>query len=65
MAKAKQRAGRKKAAGKVKKIARRKPVARKKAVKRKPVAAAPAATSPMLRPVVIPGAWPFPMGSKP
>ena len=31
--------------------------AKKTAVKRKPAAAAP-------RPVAIPGAWPFPMGSK-
>jgi hypothetical protein len=72
MAKAKKRtgkkksAGKKKAAGKKKKsAARRKPAARRKAARRKPppvkAAAAPAAP----RPVVIPGAWPFPMASKP
>jgi hypothetical protein len=53
MAKAKQRVGKGKAK-KIRKTARRKP-----AGKRKP-AAAPAAP----RPIVIPGAWPFPMGSK-
>ena len=61
MAKAKRRVGKKKAAGKKKKVARRKPAAKRKSVKRKPAAIAPMAP----RPVVIPGAWPFPMGSKP
>ncbi|HSB48449.1 MAG TPA: hypothetical protein VLD15_02945 [Burkholderiales bacterium] len=55
MARAKRRAGRKAAAKK--KPARRR--AKQAAAKRKP-AAAP--TAP--RPVVIPGAWPFPMGGK-
>lgn len=59
MAKAKKRAGKKRAAKKKKKVARRRPAAKHKAVKRKPAAV------PMARPVVIPGAWPFPMGSKP
>ena len=53
MAKAKRRVGKKKAAKKKKTVARRKPAA-----KRKPAAA------PLQRPIVIPGAWPFPMGSK-
>ncbi len=57
MSKAKRRAGKKKAAKK--KAVRRKPAAHRPAA-RKP--AAPTATP---RPVVIPGAWPFPMGSKP
>lgn len=35
-----------------------KPAARKPAAKRKPAA-------PASRPIVVPGAWPFPMGSKP
>ena len=52
MAKAKKRVGRKKAAKKKVKAARRKPAAKRK------LAAAP-------RPIVIPGAWPFPMASKP
>jgi len=64
MAKAKKRAGRK-AVKKKRKVIRRKPAARKRGVpKRKPAAAAgPAPAAP--RPVLIPGAWPFPMGSKP
>ena len=49
---AKKKSGRKRAAS------RKKPAARKAAVKRKPAA-------PALRPIVVPGAWPFPMGSKP
>jgi hypothetical protein len=49
MAKAKQRGGK----GKAKK----KTTAKPKAASRKPAA-------PALRPVAIPGAWPFPMGSK-
>jgi len=57
MAKAKRRGAKRKAAKK--KVARRKPAAKRSAAKRKPVAA------PAARPVVIPGAWPFPMGSKP
>ena len=60
MAKAKRRVGKKKAAGKARKAARRKPAAKRKAAKRKP-----AAVVATMRPVVIPGAWPFPMGSKP
>lgn len=60
MAKAKRRVGKKKAAKKKKSAARRKPAAKRKSVKRSP-AAVPMAP----RPVVIPGAWPFPMGSKP
>jgi len=60
MAKAKKRVGKKKAAKKKKTVARRKPAAKRKSVKRSS-AAAPVAS----RPVVIPGAWPFPMGSKP
>ena len=60
MAKAKRRVGKKQAAGKKKKMARRKPAAKRKLARRSP-AAAPMAP----RPVVIPGAWPFPMGSKP
>jgi hypothetical protein len=44
----------------------RKAVKRKKTVKRKPAAAASLALAPVApRPVLIPGAWPFPMGSKP
>jgi len=66
MVKAKKKAGRKAVARK-KKLVKRKPAARKRsAPKRKPAAAAspaPAAVAP--RPVLIPGAWPFPMGSKP
>lgn len=65
MVKAKKKAGRK--AVKRKKAVRRKPAAKKRsAPKRKPAAAAsraPATVAP--RPVLIPGAWPFPMGSKP
>jgi hypothetical protein len=58
MAKAK-RVGKKKAAKKKKQIARR-------GAKRKPAARKPASPAPVApRPVVIPGAWPFPMGSKP
>ena len=60
MAKAKKRAGKKKAAKSRKSAARRKPAAKRKSVKR-----SPAATPMASRPVVIPGAWPFPMGSKP
>ncbi|HET9405092.1 MAG TPA: hypothetical protein VFO57_10980 [Burkholderiales bacterium] len=60
MAKAKKRAGIKKSAKKKKPVARRRPVAKRKAAKRGPTTAAPIAP----RPVVIPGAWPFPMGSK-
>jgi hypothetical protein len=48
MAKAKQRVGK----GKAKKS--------RKTAQRKPAALAPATP----RPIVIPGAWPFPMGSK-
>jgi len=51
MAKSKQRVGRKKT-----KAARRKPAPKRAAPKRKP--------APAPRPIVIPGAWPFPMGSK-
>ena len=51
MAKAKKRVGKKKAVKK--KAARRKPAAGRKAA------------APAPRPIVIPGAWPFPMGSKP
>lgn len=58
MAKAKRRVG-KKSAKKVRKAARRKPAAKRASARRSPAAAA----AP--RPVVIPGAWPFPMGSKP
>ena len=60
MAKAKRRVGKKKAVKKKKRVARRKPVAKRKSAGRSP-AAVPMAP----RPVVIPGAWPFPMGSKP
>ena len=65
MAKAKRKAGRK--AVKQRKRVKRKPVARKRsAPKRKPAAAASPALAPVApRPVLIPGAWPFPMGSKP
>lgn len=65
MAKAKRKAGRK--AVKKRKRVKRKPVARKRSVpKRKPAAAASPALAPVApRPVLIPGAWPFPMGSKP
>jgi len=59
MAKTKRRAAKRTIARKKKIVARRKPAARHKAVKRQ---TAPAAMAP--RPVVIPGAWPFPMGSK-
>lgn len=55
MAKAKQRVGKRKAAKR--KTARRKPAAKRAVSKRKP--------APAPRPIVIPGAWPFPMGSKP
>lgn len=59
MAKAKRKAGRK--AVKRKKTVKRKPAAKKRSMtKRKPAAAA----SPAPRPVLIPGAWPFPMASK-
>ena len=66
MAKAKKRAG-KKAVKKKRKMVRRKPAAKKRSVpKRKPAAAASPALAPVApRPVLIPGAWPFPMGSKP
>jgi hypothetical protein len=42
-------------------------MAKRKASRRKPAAPRPAAVAPAPapRPVVIPGAWPFPMGSKP
>jgi len=60
MAKTKRRAAKKTIARKKKIVARRKPAAKHKAVKRR---TAPATMAP--RPVVIPGAWPFPMGSKP
>jgi len=65
MAKAKKKAGRK--AVKKRKRVKLKPVARKRsAPKRKPAAAASPALAPVApRPVLIPGAWPFPMGSKP
>jgi hypothetical protein len=53
MAKAKKRVGKGKAK-KGGKAARRKPAAKRR----------PAAPSPASRPIVIPGAWPFPMGSK-
>jgi len=60
MAKAKKRAGRK-AVKKKRKVIRRKPAA---AAGPAPApASAPAPAAP--RPVLIPGAWPFPMGSKP
>jgi hypothetical protein len=55
MAKAKKRVGKGKAK-KGGKMARRKPAAKRKT--------AAAAASPALRPIVIPGAWPFPMGFK-
>jgi hypothetical protein len=57
MTKAKARGGKKKQAAK-KKAASRKPAAKRKAVRRETVA-------PLARPVIIPGAWPFPMSSKP
>lgn len=67
MAKAKKKAGRK-AVTRKRKLVKRKPAAKKRsAPKRKPAAAA-SATPPLPvvpRPVLIPGAWPFPMGSKP
>jgi hypothetical protein len=65
MARAKRRAGRKAAAKK--KPARRR--AKQATAKRKPSARKSAPTAPAAptapRPVVIPGAWPFPMVSKP
>ena len=66
MAKAKKKAGRK-VSKKKKKGLKRKPAPKQRsAPKRKPVAAAsPALASVAPRPVLIPGAWPFPMGSKP
>jgi len=66
MGKAKQKAGRN-AVRKNKKAVKRKPATKKRsAPKRKPAAAAsPALASVAPRPVLIPGAWPFPMGSKP
>jgi hypothetical protein len=60
MAKARKRAAKKRAP--VRKAARRKAPAKRKAARRSPAAASAAATTPALRPVVIPGAWPFPMG---
>ena len=65
MVKVKKKAGRK--GVRRKKTVRRKPAARKRsAPKRKPAAAASPALAPVApRPVLIPGAWPFPMGSKP
>jgi len=64
MARAKKKAGRR-AVKKKRKMVKRRPAARKRsAPKRKPAAAAsPTPAAP--RPVLIPGAWPFPMGSKP
>jgi len=44
--------------GKKRAVKKKKPAARKPAAKRKPAAPAP-------RPIVVPGAWPFPMGGKP
>lgn len=72
MAKAKKRP-RRKAAGKTRRTAARRKlvpkrkVVRRKTAKRKPAAARPGATAPGVapRPIIIPGAWPFPMGSKP
>ena len=64
MAKAKKRSGKKKAAKK-RKVARRKPAVKRRAVKRKATPAAKPATSTVAAgPVIIPGAWPFPMGGK-
>jgi len=57
MAKAKGRGGKKKQAAK-KKAPPRRPAAKRKAARRESVA-------PLARPVIIPGAWPFPMSSKP
>ena len=48
----------KKKSGKRRAASKKKPAARKAAAKRKPAA-------PAQRPIVVPGAWPFPMGSKP
>ena len=66
MAKAKKKASRK-AVTRKRKPVKRKPAARKRsAPKRKPAAAASPELAPVApRPVLIPGAWPFPMGSKP
>ena len=66
MAKAKKKGGRK-VSKKKKKGLKRKPAPKKRsAPKRKPAAAASPELAPVApRPVLIPGAWPFPMASKP
>ena len=48
----------KKKSGKRRAASKKKPAARKAAAKRKPAV-------PAQRPIAVPGAWPFPMGSKP
>jgi hypothetical protein len=64
MARAKKKAGRKAVKNQRKTVKRKRVAKRRSAPKRKPAAAAtPAPPAP--RPVLIPGAWPFPMGSKP
>lgn len=56
MAKTKGRGGKKKRVVK-KKAPPRKPAAKRKVSRREPA-------PPLARPVIIPGAWPFPMGGK-